>query len=386
MNFVQKDFPIGTQIRMKKLRRIWTKTMILEVREELSRMISPDSKATNFNITFNVNDDEELSGRVESSLKDGYSHELTFSVNEENNYIIKINDLLLREGNVISDCIELYTSNNLEFSDEFEIKESFKSFGFLKGRILYYESGGLINRASSKHGKRVDHSGVKLYRAGFVVKPYGEKNNDWLKLKAKRNTKGWRYYINADKIMGFINIDPTFNSKLEDTTNRQGLIDNDEKKTFEFFFSEIVVEELNKLLEKESNVQKESNLRKRYQNISRQASDILSQLKSDLIKEAVNKNNKKKKEQTQKLVLESIISENGNSTNRKTDEINGNKKSVLNELLNERGKYQKHKREFVETDRYIIRTIDTWIDGTRWRIRPDDQENEEMEAWVNTET
>ena len=65
--------------------------------------------------------------------------------------------------------------------------------------------------------------------------------------------------------------------------------------------------------------------------------------------------------------------------------INGNKKSVLNELLNERGKYQKHKREFVETDRYIIRTIDTWIDGTRWRIRPDDQENEEMEAWVNTE-
>src|SRR3990172_8516930 len=61
LNFVQKDFPVGTQIRMKKLRRVWTKTMILEVREELSRMISPDSKATNFNITFNVNDEEELS-------------------------------------------------------------------------------------------------------------------------------------------------------------------------------------------------------------------------------------------------------------------------------------------------------------------------------------
>lgn len=382
--FVQKNFPVGTQIKMKKLRRVWTKTMVMEVREELKRMISPDNGSTNFSITFNVKDDKELSGKLESNLKDGYSHELAVSVDEKDNYIIKLEDKLLKHGSVITDCIELYTSNSLEYIDDVEIKESFKSFGPLTGRVLYFNTGGLISRASSKHGNRVNHSGVKLYRSGFIVKPYGEKNNDWLKLKAKRNTKGWRYYINADKTMGFINIDPNQNSKLEDTTNRQGLIDNDEKKTFEFFFSEIVIEELNKLLEKESNFQKESNLRKRYQNISRQASDVLAQLKSDLIKEVVRKNNKRKKEQTKKLVVESFISSNGNIESRKTHE-KASKEKLINKSANERGKYQKHKRDMSETDRYVIRTIDTWIDGTRWRIRPDDQLNEEMEAWVNSD-
>ncbi len=383
LKFLEKDFEVGTQIRMKKLRRTWTKKMIMEVREELCRMISPDNSSSNFNIIFNVKNNEGLSGKLESLINEGQSHELLVYVDKKDNYKIDINGNSVREGNVITDCMDFFTSSGNN-NEEVDSKDSFRSFGPITGKVLYFNKGGLKSHSSGKHGKRADHSGVKLYRAGFIVKPYGEKNNDWLKLKTKRATKGWRFYLNADKIMGFINIDPHDNSKLEDTTNRQGLIDNEEKNTFEYFFSEIVIEELNKILEKETNRQKEVNLKKRHQNVSRQVADILSSLKSETIKKIVDKNNKRKSAESRKTVLESHISNNGAEGKRKTHEEKNRDKNISN-TENKRGEYQKHKRELIETNRSVIRPMDAWIGGTRWKIRPDDQPNEEHEAWINEE-
>lgn len=384
IKFVEKDFEFGTQIRMKKLRRTWSVKMISEVREELCKMITPDDRSSNFNIIFDVKGDSSLSGKLENSIKDGYSHELLIDVDEKDNYTIKINDKKIRNGNLLEDCLDFYTSLDNETKDNLELQESFKSFGPISGRILYFNSGGLKSHTSSKHGKRADHTGVKLYRSGFIVKPYGERNNDWLKLKAKRNTKGWRYYINADKIMGYINIDPQKNPRLEDTTNRQGLIDNEEKNTFEYFFSEIVIEELNNLLEKEATTQKEANLKKRHQKITRQAAEILSNLRSEEIKKVVSENNKRKKIETEKLVLDSKISHNGKSGLRKTHEQNEGSQT-LNQTGEKRGEYKKHQRELEKTDRFVVRSMDAWIDGTRWRIRPIDEPNSDAEAWVNAD-
>lgn len=384
IKFVEKDYEFGTQIRMKKLRRTWSSKMIGEVREELCRMITPDERSSNFNIIFDVKDDVSLSGKLENSIKDGFSHELIIEVDENDNYVIKINNRKIKDGNVLEDCLDIITASNNEFESNHEIQESFKSFGPISGRILYFDKGGLKSHASSKHGKRADHTGVKLYRSGFIVKPYGEKNNDWLRLKAKRSTKGWRYYINADKIMGYINIDPQKNPKLEDTTNRQGLIDNEEKNTFEYFFSEIVIEELNKVLEKEATTQKEANLKKRHQRITRQAAEILSNLKSEEIKKVVNENNRRKKIEIEKLVLDSKISNNGKKGLRKTHEHN-EENLAKNPTGEKRGEYQKQQRELEKTDRLVVRSMDAWIDGTRWRIRPIDEPNSESEAWVNSD-
>ena len=381
LKFVEKDFEFGTQIRMKKLRRTWSTKMISEVREELSKMISPVESSSNFKIIFDVKNDKSLSGKLENSIKDGYSHELLVEVDDIDNYSIIINGKKIRTGNVLSDCLDIFTSNDRDDVINYEVKDAFKSFGPLHGRILYFNSGGLKSRSTSKHGRRADHTGVKLYRSGFIVKPYGEKNNDWLKLKAKRNTKGWRYYINADKIMGYINIDQQKNPKLEDTTNRQGLIDNEEKNTFEYFFSEIVIEELNKILENETITQKEKNLKKRYQKITRQASEILSHLKSEEIKKIVRENNRRKRLEAKKLVLESTLSNDGEKGARKTHEPNEQRSSKNFE--NKKGPYQKHPRKLNKTNRYVVRPMDAWIEDTRWIIRPVDEPNEELEAWIN---
>jgi hypothetical protein len=110
IKFVEKDFEFGTQIRMKKLRRTWSNKMISEVREELCKMITPDEGSSNFNIVFDVKDDASLSGKLENSIKDGFSHELKIDVDEKDNYVIKINNRKIRTGNVLEDCLENITS------------------------------------------------------------------------------------------------------------------------------------------------------------------------------------------------------------------------------------------------------------------------------------
>jgi len=384
IKFVEKDHEFGTQIRMKKLRRTWSTKMISEVRDELCKMITPDERSSNFNIIFDVKDDASLSGKLENSIKDGFSHEILVDVDEKDNYTIKINDKKIRTGNVLENCLDFFTSSDNETKENFEIQESFKSFGPVKGRILFFNRGGLKSHTSSKHGNRADHTGVKLYRSGFIVKPYGERNNDWLKIKAKRNTKGWRYYIHADKIMGYININSHKNPGLEDTTNRQGLINNEEKNTFEYFFSEIVIEELNKVLEKEASTQKETIFKKRHQKVARQVSEVLSQFKSDIVKKIVDENNKKKSAEVRKLVLDSVLSDQGELGKRKTHE-DRDKNETKSNNRSPRDEYQKHKRSLLDTGRYITRVMTAWINGTPWRIRPDDQPNEDMEAWVNSD-
>jgi hypothetical protein len=382
LKFVLEDFPSGTEIRLKNLRTKWTKGMIEEIREELSNMISPDGMSASFSITIEVKGDPELSGRLENSLASGYSQELMVRVDKNDTYAIAINGKVTKTGNVIDDCEDLLTST-LEESVSSEIAPTrLASFGSLSSRILYFQGGGLIKRATGKHGKRVDHSGVKVYRSGFRVLPYGERTDDWLRVKAKRSARGGKYYLSPEKITGVIAIDADCNPELEDTTNRQSLLANDEFKTFRFFFAEIVVEGFNKFLETEQTTTKELIRKKRHQSVSRQVAEILSKLKSDPVRKVVADNTKRRIAEAKRLVMVSVPDQNGEQGKRKTREKRGKVVPTTPSGL-EREPYIKHKRILVPTDRFVVRPVDAWIEGTKWIVRDEYSPNEELEAWVN---
>ncbi|MGH2567618.1 MAG: ATP-binding protein, partial [Bacteroidota bacterium] len=204
LKFVLQDFSSGTEIRMKNLRTKWSKSMIREIREELSSMISPIKQATEFNITIEVKGDPELSGRLENKIATGYTHEMIVQVDRHDTYSITLDGKVLRTGNVIDDCEEILTNTAEDTisSDIAPIEP--KSFGPLTSRVVYFKEGGLIKHNTAKHGKRVDHSGVKIYRSGFRVLPYGEKTDDWLRIKTKRASRGGKYYLHPEKIAGVI--------------------------------------------------------------------------------------------------------------------------------------------------------------------------------------
>lgn len=71
-----------------------------------------------------------------------------------------------------------------------------------------------------------DHSGIALYRDDFRILPYGEPDNDWLRLDRRRvNNPTMR--LSNNQILGTIHLTADDNPELRDQTNREGLVAND---------------------------------------------------------------------------------------------------------------------------------------------------------------
>ena len=66
---------------------------------------------------------------------------------------------------------------------------------------------------------------IYLYRDGIRVYPYGEPEDDWLRIDAYRGTISAGHFLSNDQVVGYINITQKENPKLKDKTNREGLID-----------------------------------------------------------------------------------------------------------------------------------------------------------------
>lgn len=74
--------------------------------------------------------------------------------------------------------------------------------------------------------------GIKIYRNGFAIRPYGMDKNDWLNL-SQGQTSGSSYYgLRPGNVVGYIAIDGGVNRELRDKTDREGLIDNGYYRNF----------------------------------------------------------------------------------------------------------------------------------------------------------
>jgi len=92
-------------------------------------------------------------------------------------------------------------------------------------------------------------AGIKIYRDGFAVIPYGMNGVDWLNLGGEQ-TGGSSYYgIRPSNVIGYFSIDEGNNSNLKDKTDRQGFISNSYSRNF-FTISSFVVDEINRYQEK----------------------------------------------------------------------------------------------------------------------------------------
>lgn len=75
-------------------------------------------------------------------------------------------------------------------------------------------------------------AGIKLFRDGFAIKPFGINAQDWLNL-GDEQTGGASYYAMRPKnVIGYINISERDNSNLKDKTDREGLVSNPYSRNF----------------------------------------------------------------------------------------------------------------------------------------------------------
>jgi len=68
-------------------------------------------------------------------------------------------------------------------------------------------------------------SGVAIYREGFRIRPYGDEENDWLALDAKR-VQNPTLRIGRNQIAGVVTVDDEHSSQLIERSSREGLEEN----------------------------------------------------------------------------------------------------------------------------------------------------------------
>ena len=111
------------------------------------------------------------------------------------------------------------------------------------------EVGGIYDKFSEYKLFIKGITGVKIYRDGFAVFPYGFKDNDWLGLRAG-TTSGSSYYgLRPDNTIGYVEISEGRNINLKDKTDRTGFISNEYSDNFIILMKDFVIKECNRAIE-----------------------------------------------------------------------------------------------------------------------------------------
>lgn len=79
-----------------------------------------------------------------------------------------------------------------------------------------------VGEAGNKYLR--ENYGIRIYRDGFRVLPYGDRDDDWLGLDARR-VQNPTQRIGRNRILGWVEISRQENPDLNDKTNREGLIE-----------------------------------------------------------------------------------------------------------------------------------------------------------------
>ncbi|MFT7158198.1 MAG: signal transduction histidine kinase [Parvicella sp.] len=129
-----------------------------------------------------------------------------------------------------------YKSNKLGISEEVELigkKERDDRFNSLKNvhfKAYYFiYNSGLNGKQSEKYIRENarEHAGIRLYRNGFRVLPYGEKHNDWLRLDASVVRRSVITPHGNINFFGFIEVVDPNGEIFEEQSSREGLIENE---------------------------------------------------------------------------------------------------------------------------------------------------------------
>lgn len=259
---VQKAKTEGTIIEIRGLREKWSETSIKRIYRYVSELFQPDylserSKVDNLAIqneqTFKVN-----FNLVSGSEKKAFLNERTSVFDKSlavfEGYIDKNHGGIVTVKSVslgIDDILEItYTDDNKRFfllSDVY-----FKIYYFIYSRPQYY--GDRISGSELRKIQELSKtaSGVKLYRNGFRVLPYGEPKDDWTNIDKRWSSESGKTNIplSNQNLFGFVEIiDPTGDT-FEETASREGLIENESFNQLSDFINKSLVQVRGRIAER----------------------------------------------------------------------------------------------------------------------------------------
>jgi signal transduction histidine kinase len=208
----------GTLLRMSNLRVSWDREQFQTLNTGLSRLVSPFMEMNDFSVYLDLPKAYEgLSGRVEPpAILNKPHYSITGDVKEDGtaDLILRVKD---KEGK--RENYSLVPDEYIPVCGSFKIDLRIWDLDSLK-EIAQEQNSTL--RDVRQDLKEI--AGVNIYRDGFRVLPYGEKDNDWLRLDMRR-VQNPTLRLSNNQIVGYVIISADSNPELKDQSNRQGLMD-----------------------------------------------------------------------------------------------------------------------------------------------------------------
>lgn len=265
------EFLTGTIIKIHYLREKWTDDYLDKLYSNLELLIPPREQA-DFSISLFSKQFPKKYGDVPTAYYDDFDYKIIAKTSLKDNQLIDITlvrnelnvkDLLVKypeffqDKNIETAGIDLATFDKTAFefqvklpellkgfSDLVEGKEQLSSIGafeftcyFLKNTISDDSDGSKYPYKSINSGNRKawlkKFGGIKIFRDGFRVRPYGEYGQDWLLLGERQAQSpqgaGQRlggYRLGPNQVSGAINISRLNNISFQDKSGREGIQEN----------------------------------------------------------------------------------------------------------------------------------------------------------------
>ena len=215
----------GTLLAISALRSAWTPGLVRKLELSLQRLISPFDEvqeiADEFQIVLAV--PESLgceSGLVQRpDILRTPHYRLNAEVDDLGNATVVI-ELQNGDEHFIERRLASARSEDTPRCGPFELRLNVWDRDTTSLRELAEEVG------SAKLARELLNSvsGVSIYRDGFRVLPFGEQDDDWLRLDMRRIQEPTQRLSN-NQIVGYLLIGRDTNPELTDQTNREGLIE-----------------------------------------------------------------------------------------------------------------------------------------------------------------
>ena len=230
----RKRKPYGTIIEISNLKTKWTDLRVARVQSEVGKLqpiFSQDTEGDFGVWIYKGNQLHESRDRYKEQLQNCLENKSVFKVTHgryssmDNIISFKINGQDVCLGFKDSDIRGL---KQFEKFNTPEYKTECGSFRF----EFYIFDFNVDSENPSKYfldsddKKIIREHRIYLYRDGLRVMPYGDPEDDWLRIDIARGTIRADEFLSNDQVVGCVYISQEENPKLIDKTNREGLIED----------------------------------------------------------------------------------------------------------------------------------------------------------------
>ena len=210
----------GTMLRLLKINRTWSEKDIEDLRDSLSRVISPFETFNDFSIVLDLPVGyEDIAGPIRpSELLRSPHYSIGGHVFDDGFYELHYSGKAGEEEKLTGDLNRLAPPTSGPFEIELRVWDRDP-----QGIRTIADVFDL--RATDVRRELDRQTGIYVYRDGFRVLPYGEPNNDWLRLDMRR-VQNPTLRVSNNQVVGCIVISADSNPGLIDQTNREGIVNS----------------------------------------------------------------------------------------------------------------------------------------------------------------